>query len=479
MSSPDRGTADTKIRLANPQASSLLGSQFRWVEIGLFLLGFVPRLLALSLYGMHNLDHWVPPAETILRGRFLDGYAVPGLAYFPFQTIYFIAGAAIGHVATVPGYVGLSILRVLVEVGIFLVLRAAANHAPALRSAQWLYWLSPFAIAGSMLGYSDCFPGLMLLVTVVLVLTAGTPRGALAAGLAAGVAALTKPQALLGVAAITGVITTFLIVESLSAFRHRATPRDDHPSRKLWSRRGPAVSLYATFLAGMGSSVVFAAFLVRRSDQPAGLVAGLQSLFNQMLAAPTGAGNALSANGINFWHVIATMREGLASHSLPSNINGTTVEHLLGTSLAVLLILVACVAASMLLRRSDDSPGARLLAISAVAAAAAAAEALVATRTHENHLLIAIPVMVLAVPAVRHFAAPAGLWFLLSSAAAANLLLRYGNGLLGQVNPKLVQPISPTELFQVAIVSSILGLLFLVVWLTKLWRLARNPDLSP
>ena len=73
--------------LADSQVSPVLGSQFRWVEIGLFLLGFVPRLLALPLYGMHNLDHWVPPAETILRGRFRDGYAPPGPGYFPYQTI--------------------------------------------------------------------------------------------------------------------------------------------------------------------------------------------------------------------------------------------------------------------------------------------------------------------------------------------------------------------------------------------------------
>ena len=295
---------------------------------------------------------------------------------------------------TVALTVTMKVLPVVFEIGIVATLFVALRRTSGEDQARWAavaYWLNPAAIAcASIGGYLDTLPALPALAALV---SAAIGLPAFAGGLAA-CAVLTKPQGVLILPAM------FLAVWNIG-----------DPRRAFRLKRAMA--------AALGGLVVSAIVLT-----PV-VAAGVWSNMIHMLKTLTDD-ESLSMSAYNFWwlagHAMtaayASMRGGSLWTAVTAPVTYVAFDraaaHGLGHLRAAGTVLaVAGIGWGLWIgRRARDLP-----LVAAVAGFSVYAYSMLATRVHENHAFIAIPLLVAAAAGRRRFVpvlAAVSAWFTLN-----------------------------------------------------------------
>jgi hypothetical protein len=285
----------------------------------------------------------------------------------------------------------------LADIGVFVLLLVGLRPLAGSERAMWaalVYWFNPAVILdGVALGYLD----LQFVLPLVAGLIAAAFASPFAAGAFAGVALLTKPQAIVAVPVIA------LAIGSLDDGRRAST-------RVLRAAAGAAIAL----ALGLAPIVVAGGF-------PNFLQAMSRLRQHDML----------SANACNAWWLVGyAIRAAYSTHDLGAWTAWTTPTRILTISrfmeigfpnprlIGVALTGIAFAWGGWTARRARD-----LWAFAALAAFCIHAYATLSAQVHENHLFAAVPLLVVASagrPAFRPIA------LVLTAIVALNLNLFYG-----------------------------------------------------
>lgn len=364
--------------------------------------GVVIRMAALPLPGAGDVDPWKvwsyhavtdgvtklygtgsPPAYTDFT--FHDKIApvnYPPLALYELAVVGRAYALATGgrFPDTVALTVALKLLPVVFEAGIVVLLFVAIRSTAGAARARWAvvsFWLNPAALASASVGgYLDTLIAVPALAAVAAA-AAGRPvaAGALVAG-----AALTKPQGALVLPAVLLAVWN----------------RSDAQSGARWK------SLAATSAGGLAVSAIILAPVAAAGAWP-NMVFMLKTMGDDRSLSMSAynfwwlAGHAMttgyaSMRGVSLWTaltspVVYVSFDRAAAHGLP-------YLRTAGTALAAIGIGWAL----WIGRRVSDLP-----LVSAVAAFSVCSYALLATRVHENHVFVAIPLLVVAAAGRKRF----------------------------------------------------------------------------
>ena len=364
--------------------------------------GLLIRVAALPLPGAGDVDPWkvwsyhaVHDGVTRLYGAgsppeytdftFHDKIApvnYPPLALYELWAAGRVYSLATGgrFPDTVALTVTMKLLPVLFEAGIVAVLFAAVRRTSGEARARWAavgYWLNPAAIVCAAVGgYLDTLPALPALGAIVAAVS-GWPvaAGALAAG-----SVLTKPQGVLVLPAVLLAVWNAGDGPTAVRLRHAAAAASG----------GLAVSaivLAPVVAAGVWPNMLFMLKTMADDDSLS------MSAYNFWWLAGHGmtVGYA-SIQGGSIWAVVTgpaayVSIDRAAAHGLP-------YLRAVGTALAG----GAAFWGLWIGRRAAD-----LALVSGVAAFSVCSYALLATRVHENHAFLAIPLLVAAAAGRRRF----------------------------------------------------------------------------
>jgi hypothetical protein len=418
----------------------------------LLLLGLALRLLALPLPGTGDVGIWktwsynaVASGEAVLYGvgghpprRAELEYLGSGQRFmldYPPLSVYALGLAGRLYHAFSPGMPNTAAFTVCVklpplvaEIGLAWVVFVAVRRLAGVERARFAVlacWLNPTLIlSGSVLGYLD---PLILLPAVAAVLTAAAGHTWLAGALCAA-AALTKPQ---------GVLVAPVVALGIAGLTWRTTLRI---AERLVLRLGEA-----TAGAALVTVVVLAPFA--RAGTVPNLVAGLRSVAEQ---------DMLSGYAANLWWIVTWVIRGVdalsevgawrAFTALPRILAVSVVTDLGYPDARVVGLVLMAAAWFWALWRARRARDPWLLA--GLGAFLVHAYFVLAANVHENHLLLAIPLAVLAAvgrPAWSRVAAA------LTVIHALNLNLFYGFG--EAVAPNLAIPRSLTVVDAVVVLS--------------------------
>ena len=380
------------------------------------LAGLLVRVAALPLPGAGDVDPWKvwsyhavndgvtrlygagsPPAYTDFT--FHDKIApvnYPPLALYELWAAGSVYSLATGgrFPDTVALTVTMKLLPVLFEAGIVAVLYAAVRRTAGGARARWAalcYWLNPAAIVCAAVGgYLDTLPALPALVALVAA-AGGWP---VAAGALAAASVLTKPQGVL-------VLPAVLLA--------------------LWNTGGgrPSVSLTRTAAAAAGGLAVSA--MVLAPVVAAGVWPNMLFMLRTMADD-----DSLSMSAYNFWwlagHAMTVGYASIRGTGVWAAVTGpagyVSIDRVAAHGLPYLRAVGTALAAAggfwglWIGRRAADLP-----LVCAVAAFSVCSYALLATRVHENHAFLAIPLLVAAAAGRPRFTpvlAAVSAWFTLN-----------------------------------------------------------------
>jgi hypothetical protein len=364
--------------------------------------GLLLRLAALPLPGAGDVDPWkvwsynaVTDGVTALYGtgsppsqadfRFHDKVApvnYPPLALYELGAVGRLYSLATGgqFPDTVALTVVIKLLPVIFEVGLAAVLFGSLRRTADEDRARWgvlSYWLNPAAIVcASVGGYLDTLPALPALGAIVAA-SAGWPA---AAGALTASAALTKPQGALVVPAV------LLAVWNVGSGERAARLK----------------RLAAAVAGGLIVSAILLAPVVRAGVWP-NMVFMLKTM---------GDDRNLSMSGYNLWwlagHAMtvgyASIRGASVSAALTAPVAYVSFDRAAAHGLPHLRAVGTLLAAASIGwgvwigRKSADLP-----LVAAVAAFSVCSYALLATRVHENHAFLAVPLLAMAAAGRQRF----------------------------------------------------------------------------
>jgi len=376
--------------------------------------GALVRAAALPLPGAGDVDPWkvwsyhaVTDGVTALYGAgsppqytdftFHDKVAsvnYPPLALYELGVAGWLYSLATGgrFPDTVELTVAMKALPVVFECGIVATLFVALLRTSGDDQARWAtvaYWLNPAALAcASLGGYLDTLPALPALGALVAAVV-GSP--AVAGGLVA-CAVLTKPQGVL-------VLPTVLLA--------------------VWNAGDSQHALRRVIAGTLGGFAISAMILA-----PV-VVAGVWSNMVHMLKTVTDD-ESLSMSAYNFWwlagHAMtlayALMRGGSLWTTVTAPVTHVSFDRAAAHGLAHLRVVGTMFAVAgigwglWIGRRARD-----LALVAAVAGFSVYAYSILATRVHENHAFITIPLLVAAAAGRRRFVpvlAAVSVWFTLN-----------------------------------------------------------------
>ena len=363
--------------------------------------GALVRAAALPFPGAGDVDSWkvwsyhaVTDGVTKLYGTgsppqytdftFHDDRApvnYPPLALYELGAVGWLYSRATGgrFPDTVALTVAVKALPVVFECGLVATLFLALRRTSSDDQARWAtvaYWLNPAAIVGaSLCGYLDTLLALPVLGALVAAV-AGAPA---VAGVLAACAVLTKPQG------------TFVLPAVLLA---------------VWNAGDSQHALKRAFIGGLSGLAVSAIILAPM------VAAGVWPNMLHMLGTVRDA-DSLSMSGYNFWwlagHVMtavyASMHGGSLWTAMTVPATYVTFDRAEAHGLTHLRAVGAVLAAAGILwglwvgRRARDLP-----LVAAVAGFSVYAYSMLATRVHENHVFLAVPLLVAAAAGRRRFA---------------------------------------------------------------------------
>jgi hypothetical protein len=357
------------------------------------LAGLAMRLAWMSLEGTHDMEtyiSWGSTTRTFGLARAYEGI------YFPLQYQVFELSDEIAYHGLLPTIAAYKFVALVFDSGVFLLLALLLRLVRADPRWALVYWLQPYFLAISWLGYVDAEFLFFVELTLVIALVRPTPAGFLVAGFSLGAAFLMKPQVELLVGMVVLLALLALIVD-----------------RRL---RGRGLNLA---LLTVGPAVIFIAYSVYFGASGRGL--SLARTYSP--ASLADASPSLTANMPNIWYPIANhMRE--AADDPIWGIVGYPWQHRAGG--VATAVLIAAVAALVVCRRSTTLG----LDLTVGLALAAGILPMVGTRAHENHFFAAAVLGIVPLALARDRLAWIAYNFLLL-AQFANLVGLYRFGLNG------------------------------------------------
>ena len=364
--------------------------------------GLLIRLAALPLPGAGDVDPWkvwsyhaVTDGVTKLYGTasppafvdfaFHDKIApvnYPPLALYEIGAAGWVYSLATGgrFPDTVALTIVMKILPVIFEAGLITVLFASLRGTTGEDSARrgvLSYWLNPAAIVcASVGGYLDTLPAVPALGAIAAA-AAGWPA---AAGALAASAALTKPQGALVLPAV------------LIAVWNAGPGGDAARARRLAAAAAGGLAVSAILLAPVVGAGVWPnmIFMLKTTGDDRSLSMSGYNLW--WLAGHAMTVGYASMRGLSVWTALTAPVEYVsfdraAAHGLP---------HLRAAG-SVLAAAGICWGA-WIGRKSAD-----LALVAAVAAFSVCSYALLATRVHENHAFLAVPLLAMAAAGRQRF----------------------------------------------------------------------------
>ena len=334
------------------------------------------------------------------------GVATSGLAaayqgiYYPLEyEIFRVSYGAAGNLG-ISQVEALKIGGLICDIGIFVLLVLLLRRLGLPSRYALIYWLNPFFLAISWLGYVDMHVGLLLVLTLLLVSYSTRWWHFLVAGLPLGAMFVMKPQG-----------ATFVYVLLLAA------------GVALIGRREAGVSPTGMALAWrvplllVGSVVLFLAFSFVLSSEGASF-GTLAHSYSPLTLAKQSAG--LNENLPNIWYPVA---EGLRSPGEQTYaVTGPKILNVVSDVLTLALL----VPVSLLALRRRDRSLARLMLI--LLGMTAIVWPMTLTHVHENHLYYGSLLAIVLIPIVRRRWFSLGIQGLLL-VQFVNLAGRYGFGL--------------------------------------------------
>jgi len=359
--------------------------------------GFVLRALGVPFKGTFDMDFFSTWGNDVYRDGLAKAYQPTPDSYFPAAYQIFGVAARLARTFDLTMFTALKTVNLVFDTGTLLVLIALLRHWRLPIVHALIYWLNPYFIVTSWLGYADFLPGFFVLLSLLLVARARTILAVGVAGLPLGIAAAMKPQPILLVAMLGG----FVLV---STIRTRAFVNDVN---------GQVVRAAVLMV---GSAVVFAGywlFFVISGKSGSFLVRSYLEVGDDARAPFTG-------NMPNIWYPVADFyaerRQAIADVFEPK------IFH---TIAAVLTVAVLAYVVMRIVRRSNEKPFARNVLLLFVAGVAILP--MLMTRAHENHFFLAGALGVLVVAVMRDWLLTA-LFNVLLALQGLNMVGFYGIG---------------------------------------------------
>jgi hypothetical protein len=285
--------------------------------VGLFALGLGFRIFALHFHGVHDQDTFIGWGKRVQDLGLAKAYSGN---YFPLEWQLFGVATWLSRELHLNEYAAQKLITLTFDVGAFFMLTWLLRLWRLPVKYAFLYWLSPYFLLVSWLGYVDSQVGFFVLATVTFLARWPGPRGYLLAGVPLGLALLLKPQMIPPVAAIPILVAAFLVLNP-GRRRQNAEP--------LLMLIGPAILIgcYALYFALAGQGL----FTVPDSYSPSSL---------------SGTSPGISGTMLNIWYPVA-----LRLTHPGMGISGVTEPHVLNTVGSALVIAIMAAAFAFLARR--------------------------------------------------------------------------------------------------------------------------------
>ena len=422
-----------------------MDGRFTWLPALAIALGLIVRLASLTLPGTSDMIDWkvwsyaaatdgpsriygvtFPPLRHVIGFGELRSVAnYPPLAIDELAAIgrahAFIHGGAFPDDASLRAIIRTAITGadVLCAIVLWLALRRIADRATGWRAVA-AFWANPAILLAHALGYIDSF---FVLPALGALVAASAGRPVLAGGLVAA-AVMTKPQALFEVPVLALL---------------------------LHNRERGGAAWYGVALAAAAGVVVAAALTVPVvvSDATFNMLRAVTSMTRQ---------DILSGNACNLWWIAGAALQRPAEVIPLSRVAelGYPSPRIIGG-----VLTLGAITWAIWIARHVRSVG----LAAAVAAFCVHAYVVLAPQVHENHLIVAVPLLVIAAALDRRFSPM--LWAV-SAILTMNLYLFYG--VTGEGPPAIARSLTGIDTTIVVALANCV----LLVWFARILRRALN-----
>jgi hypothetical protein len=335
-----------------------------------FLLGLVVRMAFVPYKGTADMDSYLAWGRDVATYGLAKAYH--GI-YFPLEYQLFRLAVGAASVLGISEVSALKIGDLAFDGGTFALLVLLLRRLRLPPAYALIYWLHPYFLAISWLGYIDMHSGFMIVASLLAISYASRPLHYVADGVPLGLAFMMKPQGITFVFAIVLVTTLGLVVSRMFGLSRTATALARHAPLLLVA---PVVLFcgYSLWVAGDGHSVTYLA----HTYSPGEIARQSESL---------------NANMTNIWYPVAdALREhGAAIYTVTE----PTILNAVGTVLTLGLISIG----TLLLMRRDDLSETAL--VTSVFGLAAIVGPMTLTHVHENHLYFGALLATVLMPLVR------------------------------------------------------------------------------
>lgn len=171
--------------------------------------GLIVRLVFLQTLGSNDMVQYARWGHAVANHGLAAAYE--GI-YFPLQYQVFGLTIGVGNAIGRDDVTSLKLVNLLFDVAslVALIVLLNALRLPAIYAL--FYWVHPYFMAISWLGYIDVETGLLVLIFLLALARARTPRSYLVAGIPLGLALVMKPQAdYLGLMLLLVVISSLVL----------------------------------------------------------------------------------------------------------------------------------------------------------------------------------------------------------------------------------------------------------------------------
>ena len=370
----------------------------------LFFLGLGIRVVLLPYEGTFDMVDYADWGQRVRA----HGLAQTFVQY-PLVNQLFAWEISLADALHLSVWAGLKLGTVVFDVGILVVLVVLLRRWGA--SPWWalLYWLHPYFMSLTWLGYIDAPVGFFIVLGILVLSWRPTLTMAAVAGLAFGLALMQKPQAVTVVAAVVSLLIALVVM---------CRGRIGHNETRLALLLGGVAFVFAGYSAyfhklGYGWTHLMDGYL------PSGLAKQSQGLTENML---------------NIWYPVANAyaRKGFPLYT----VDKPAIFHDVGSVLVAVAFVVSTLAVAYGARG-------RPLAVSVLLVTALWTLALpmLGTHAHENHLfyglLLTLPIIAIARNMTLTIA-----YIVLLTADGVNIAVRYTFGLSHLTKWPIVNDIS-------------------------------------
>jgi hypothetical protein len=329
-------------------------------------LGFVVRAVGVAYNGTRDVDVWLGWGVGVDRLGLAEGYDPTPGSLFP--VAYQIFGWTVGLARAfgVSATVVFKAVNLAFDTGTLVFLIAILRQWKAPIAYSLVYWLNPYFVLSSWLGYVDFHPAFFVLMSLWLLRRARSAFAIGVAGLPLGIAAAMKPQVLVLVASL-GLFAVVRVVQQ------RRIGFDAVRAGLLLVGPAAVFVAYSAFFTAHGRSLLFL----------------VQSYRDVGKALP-----ALTAQMPNIWYPVADF---YASGREPVTV--VTEPEVFHTIAGVVTAGVIAFAVTRIARSSESRPFQLSVILSFIAGAAIFP--MLMTQAHENHFFLAATLGVFLVALVR------------------------------------------------------------------------------